>query len=173
MARLFQFKGRVCLSIQLFFPSTTPLNSAWAVGIQLCAFRFSQHHWELRLQKHFWLHLLLCPWPLVWVCSGPSSQLTSLGEVMWVIRGFGAKIALPRKMEVKESSCSISAAGIKRRKKKWNLVKHCHCQQKEWVMNMLRALTPYTILTVALGEAFWTVSKKQPSSKNWSTEETQ
>lgn len=100
VVRLFQFRGRVCLSIQLFFPSTTPLNSAWAVGIQLCAFRLSQHHQELRLQKHFCPHLFLCPWLLFWVCSsGRCSRLTSLVEMMWVVRGFGAKTALTWKME--------------------------------------------------------------------------
>lgn len=106
MVRLFQFIGRICPSIHPSFLSTTPLNAAWAAGIQLCAFRVCQP--GVCTAEALCFHCIIWPRLLFWVSSGPCSLLFLCWRFCGWAEALGQTAPPGNWRWVKESSCSTS-----------------------------------------------------------------
>lgn len=109
LVRLFQFTGRLCPSIHPSFLSTTLLNAARAVGIQLCAFRLCQHHQAMVLQKCCAFIELYAPgFYFEWAQAHVHSLFLCWRLCGWA-EALGQTASTGCQKLGKESSCSTSA----------------------------------------------------------------
>lgn len=103
------FTGRLCPSIHPSFLSTTLLNAARAVGIQLCAFRLCQHHQAMVPQKCCAFIELYAPgFYFEWAQAHVHSLFLCWRLCGWA-EALGQTASTGCRKLVKESSCNTSA----------------------------------------------------------------
>lgn len=114
VARLFQFTGRICSINPSFLSQSHSFKCCLGCWHPAECFQALPTSPGVCAAEALCLHLIICPWLLSWVSSGPCSQTISLLEVMWVSRGSGT--AQPGSWRwIKESSCRTSGGqrGVK------------------------------------------------------------